>query len=150
MGEQGGGGGGIIQGRKCIFQHLLVLLQSFAPFFLPHPGYFSAPVKLSHHHPLHIHLHSSLIVSCSRLPLQLAIHLGGGTETAPDLSHCTEQRCMRMPQVAVCGKKGAQSCTAETQTLACLFYLPLVSGVTVLVLWRRENWLSLLSQRDLK
>lgn len=55
--------------------------------------------------PVHIHLHSSLIVSCSGLPLQLAIHLGGGRETAPDLSYRTKQRCMRMPLVAVCGER---------------------------------------------
>lgn len=54
--------------------------------------------------PIHIHLHSGLIVSSSGLPLQLAIHLGSGGETAPDLSHCTKERYMRMPPVAVCGK----------------------------------------------
>lgn len=37
--------------------------------------------------PFHIRLHSGVIVRCSGPPLQLAIHLGRGRETAPDLSH---------------------------------------------------------------
>lgn len=103
----GQGGGGIIKERKCVFQHLLSSSYLSLPSPPPPPPHLGAFLLLSYP-PVRIHLHSSLIVSCSGLPLQLAIHLGGGRETAPDLSYRTKQRCMRMPLVAVCGTGSTQ------------------------------------------
>lgn len=100
MGEQGGGG--IIKEKKVRFPASAVLFVSFSAFC---PPQIQVLFCSCHTPPVRIHLHSSLIVSCSGLPLQLAIHLGGGRETAPDLSYRTKQRCMRMPLVAVCGER---------------------------------------------
>lgn len=107
MGGQGGGGiikEGSAFSSICCPLRIFLCLRPHPPPPPPHLGAF----LLLSYPPVRIHLHSSLIVSCSGLPLQLAIHLGGGRETAPDLSYRTKQRCMRMPLVAVCGTGSTQ------------------------------------------